>query len=200
MKSKCETKFHYFLVVIHFYQQITSQMTCRNLTSQPATKNLTLTTTSTIDYWRRKMTSCIKRNQQRQRIHQLCTYKLLYPPIGRITYEQLGISNSKTRILPTFFFNAIHECRWLDDGSITLRFSRHSQGWPTWTFPTSSNYITMLEPSSMHHIVCQSQAKNWSPNAISMKDWETIPHVKVIWCVSNNNSNCLRIPTYWTNK
>ena len=44
---------------------------------------------------------------------------------------------------------------------------------PTFFLSTQVKHFTTLEPSSMHHIVCQSQAKNWSSTAISMKDWET---------------------------
>ena len=75
------------------------------------------------------------------------------------------------------FTNAIQECRWQDTDAPTIILSRNFQGWPIRHLFQRNiiqvKQITTLEPSSMHHIVCQSQAKNWSSTAISMKDWET---------------------------
>ena len=68
--------------------------------SQLTTKNLTSTITSTITYWRRNF-DIVTYNDNK--ITNSATTKLLYPPISRITYEQLRIPNFKTRILRTFY-------------------------------------------------------------------------------------------------
>ena len=57
------------------------------------------------------------------------TTKLLYPPISRITYEQLRIPTSRLEYY-AHFTNAIQECRWQDTDTSTIIPSRNFQGWP----------------------------------------------------------------------
>ena len=121
MKYKCETKFHYLL---HVSPTFTPQANCRNLHyNQHPFYNYVLKE----KFWHRDI--------QWQRIYQLCNYKTLYPPISRITFEQLRISKYFAQ-----FYQRTSRCRWQDAGSLTNIFSRHFQGWPAWTIPTSITY------------------------------------------------------------
>ena len=72
----------------------------RRQSSQLTTKNLTSTITSTITYGRRNFDIVTYNDNE---FTNYATTKLLYPPISRITYEQLRIPNFKTRILRTFY-------------------------------------------------------------------------------------------------
>ena len=134
----------------------------RRQSSQLTTKNLTSTITSTITYGRRNFDIVTYNDNE---ITNSATTKLLYPPISRITYEQLRIPNFKTRILRTFYQRnpRMPLTRYRCTNNHTFNF----QTFKADQYDIYSNaisiqvkQITTLEPRSMHHIVCQSQAKN----------------------------------------